>query len=62
MADSLASASAFALRHSLPSSARPLSWIKRRARRLQGAFAIPRRAALVDACVDWSLFHPVTTA
>jgi hypothetical protein len=62
MADTLASAGANALRRSLPSSAHPLSWIKRRARRLQRAFAITRRSALVNARVDWSHFHTATTA
>lgn len=62
MADFLASAGANALRHPLASSCRPLSWIKRRARRLQRAFAITRRSALVSARVDWTHFHLVTTA
>ena len=37
---------------------RPLTWIKRRTRRLQTAFAVPRRTALAQAVSDWSYFQP----
>ena len=59
MADSLAPSRKTA-RASLYLSAprRPLTWIKRRARRLQKAFAVPRRTALVQATADWANFQP----
>lgn len=37
---------------------RPFAWIKRRARRLERGFAIPRRAALLQASQDWKRFQP----
>ena len=40
---------------------RPLSWIKRRARRLERAYAMSRRDALLNARIDWTHFHPATT-
>jgi hypothetical protein len=40
---------------------RPLSWIKRRARKLERVYVIPRRIAILNARIDWAHFHPVTT-
>ncbi|MES2947518.1 MAG: hypothetical protein V4858_03155 [Pseudomonadota bacterium] len=40
---------------------RPLTWIKRRARSLERAYAIPRRIALLNARIDWAHFQPVVT-
>lgn len=37
---------------------RPLTWIKRRARRLQRAFLISRPEAVEAACSDWVHFQP----
>jgi len=38
----------------------PLSWIKRRARRLVQAFHISRREAVANAWLDWTHFYPTT--
>ena len=59
MADSLAPSRKTA-RASLYLSAprRPLTWIKRRARRLARAFQINRREAVANAWQDWTYFNP----
>lgn len=37
---------------------RPLSWIKRRARRIEHRFQVSRREALSCALHDWHAFNP----
>lgn len=34
-----------------------LAWIKRRARRLQNFYQVPRRMAIFDAWIDWINFN-----
>lgn len=34
-----------------------LQWIKRRARRLQAFYQVPRRMAIFDAWIDWINFN-----
>lgn len=36
----------------------PLSWIKRRARRLARFYVISRREAVASAADDWTVFNP----
>lgn len=40
---------------------KPLSWIKRRARRLALAYAIERHEAVAAAALDWAHFNPTAT-
>lgn len=60
MADSLASSCARAPRCPLHTPT-PLSWIKRRARRLAHFFAVSRSEAVQSAAHDWTIFNPAAT-
>lgn len=62
MADTIASQGARApLPPYLTRTARPLSWIKLRARRLERAFSVTRREAVTSAGQDWTRFNPTAT-
>lgn len=41
----------------MKTSAPRLLWIKRRARRLQRFYQVPRRMAIFDAWIDWINFN-----
>jgi hypothetical protein len=61
MANSLASAGARAPHSpSVSCIPRPLSWVKRRARRLALVYRISRRDAVANAAIDWSHFNPTS--
>lgn len=36
-----------------------LTWIKRRARRIEKFYGAQRRLAIVDAALDWAMFMPM---
>ncbi|NMM12460.1 MAG: hypothetical protein HHJ17_02805 [Rhodoferax sp.] len=59
MANPLASAGARALHSpSFPCTSQALSWIKRRARRVERFYQVSRREALACASMDFSSFNP----